>query len=407
MAAMVTTTLVGGRARRVLTACAALALAGGCDRGNRYAPPPPPEVTVSRPVEQEITTYAEFTGHTVSVEAVDIRARVQGYLQRVTFAPGSEVKKGDLLFVIEPDLYQARVDQAQADLQGKEAQAKAAEAQLDITQAIFQRSAGSRTELVQKTQARDLAKAALEMARATLEAAKLDLAYTHIYSPIDGRIDRNLVDVGNLVGGSQPTLLATIVRQDPIYAYFTASEREVLQYRQLQRENRTVAAAGQRNRAYLALATETDFPHAGEVDYVSNRIDPDTGTIEARAVFANPDRVIVPGLYARVRVPFTREHALLVPEVAIGADQGGSFVLTVDDKNVVQYRRVTKGRAVAAELTPVAGITASDWVVVNGLQRARPGSVVTAKRVETTFPPPTPAAAAPSATAAPPAPPTP
>ncbi len=208
-----------------------------CGR-NRYAPPPPPEVTVARPVEREITTYNEFTGHSVAVEAVEIRARVAGYLQNMHFAPGGNVKKGDLLFVIEPALYQARVDQAQADLDGKDAQYRAAAAQLEITQAIVKGLAGSRTDLVQKLQARDLAKAQLAMAGANLEAAKLDLSYTHIYAPIDGRIDRNFVDVGNLVGSGQATLLASIVRDDPVYVYFNASERELLQYREQQRHNR-------------------------------------------------------------------------------------------------------------------------------------------------------------------------
>ena len=364
-----------------------------CSRSNRYAPPPPPEVTVSRPLEQEVTTYAEFTGHTVAVEALDIRARVQGYLQSVNFTPGADVKQGDLLFVIEPELYQARVDQAEADLQGKEAQSKAAEEQLAITQAIFERSAGSRTDLVQKTQQRDLTKAAVAMARATLAAAKLDLSYTHIFAPINGTIDRNHVDVGNLVGAGEATLLASIVRRDPIYAYFTASERELLQYVQMQREKRTAAAEGQRSVAYLALVTDTGFPHTGEIDYASNRVDPDTGTIELRAVFPNPDGFIIPGLFARVRVPLTRERALLVPEMALSVDQGGQFLLSVDDKNVVQYRRVQAGPVIDGALRAIqTGIGADDWVVVNGLQRARPGSVVKPTRSETRAPAATPAA---------------
>jgi RND family efflux transporter MFP subunit len=342
---------------------------------------------VSRPLAQEVTTYSEFSGHTTAVEAVDIRARVQGYLKSVNFSPGNPVKKDALLFVIEPELYQARVNQAQADLEGKEAQSRAAQAQLEIAQAIYQRSAGSRTDIVQKTQARDLAKAQVEIARANLEAAKLDLAYTHIYAPIDGRIDRNLVDVGNLVGGNQPTLLASIVRDDPIYAYFTASERELLRYRELQRQGHTVAPEGQHNVAYLALANETGFPHPGNIDYVSNRVDPDTGTIDVRAVFANPDHVILPGLFVRVRVPLTRDKVLLVPDVAVSADQGGSYVLAVDDKNTVQYRRIHVGPAIDGSLRIIQdGIGPEDWVVVNGLQRARPGSVVNPKRSDTTTP---------------------
>jgi RND family efflux transporter MFP subunit len=377
---------------RLLAAGIAAAFLGACTR-NRYAPPPPPEVTVSQPVAQEITTYNEFTGHTAAVEAVDVRARVQGYLQSFNFKPGEKVKKGDLLFVIEPMLYQARVDQAQADLEGKDAQYRAAEAQLEITEAIFQGKAGSRTDVVQKTQARDLAKAQLAMARATLEAAKLDLSYTHIFAPIDGRIDRNFVDAGNLVGSGQATLLASIVNDDPVYVYFTASERQLLQFRELQRQKRTVAPEGQQSVAFLGLATETGFPHAGRVDYAGNKVDPDTGTIEVRALFPNPNHVILAGLFARVRLPYTREKALLVPDVAVQADQGGSYLLLVDAQNTVQYRRVHVGPVTDGDLRVVQdGVTSEDWVVVDGLQRARPSSVVKPLRTETKLPQPTPAA---------------
>jgi RND family efflux transporter MFP subunit len=375
--------------RRLLAAGLTAALLGACAR-NRYAPPPPPEVTVSQPVAQEITTYYEFTGHTVAVEAVDIRARVQGYLQRFNFKPGENVKKNDLLFVIEPSLYRARAEQAQADLEGKEAQYRAAQDQLEITDAISKRGAGSRTDLVQKTQARELAKAQVAIARANLDAAKLDLSYTNIYAPIDGRIDRNFVDVGNLVGSGQATLLASIVKEDPIYVYFTASERQILEYRELQRKKRTVNPEGLPP-AFLGLASETGFPHAGEVDYLGNKVDPDTGTIEVRAEFPNPDHVILAGLFARVRVPFTRVQAVLVPDVAVQADQGGSYLLLVDAQNTVQYRRVHVGPVMEGDLRVIQdGVTPADWVVVDGLQRARPGSVVKPLRTETKVPQTTP-----------------
>lgn len=169
----------------------ALAILVASCGGNEYAPPPPPEVTVALPVQQEVTTYNEVTGRTVSIEAVEVRARVQGFLQSMHFTPGTEVKQGDPLFVIEPSLYQARVDQAAADLQSAQAQSEAASEQLKITQAIFERNAGSKTDLVQKTQARDQARAAVAQAKANLDAAKLDLSYTHIYAPNSGRIDRN------------------------------------------------------------------------------------------------------------------------------------------------------------------------------------------------------------------------
>lgn len=373
------------RAACVLAArlLAAGALLAAC-RGNTYAPPPPPEVTVLSPVQQEVTTYSEFTGHTAAIEAVDIRARVQGILESIHFAPGTEVAPGDLLFVIEPELYRSRVEQAQANLTSAEAQLQAAEAQLAITRAIFEKNAGSRTELVQRTQASDQARAAVEQARANLEIAKLEYSYTHIYAPIPGRIDRNLVDVGNLVGSGTPTLLTTIVRQDQIYAYFEASERDLLRYRALSRLGRTVTAEGERSRAFLGLATENGYPHAGEIDFASNQVNPETGTIEARAVFPNPDRVLVPGLFARVRVPFTRAQAILVPDVAVGTDQGGRFLLTVDASDVVQQRRVRLGVLVDTLRVIDEGVTTEDLVVVNGLQRARPNAKVKPDR--TTLP---------------------
>jgi RND family efflux transporter MFP subunit len=358
----------------------------GC-RGNTYQPPPPPEVTVSEPVRQEVTLYNEFTGHTAAIEAVDVRARVQGYLRSMHFVPGTGVKLGDLLFVIEPELYQARYDQAVADLAGREAQARASQAQLEITQAIFERNAGSRTDLVQRQQQRDIDRAQAEMARAAVAQAKLDLSYTRIYAPISGRIDRNLVDVGNLVGAGDATVLTSIVGTDPVYAYFTASEREVLQYREMQRANLTVAPEGQHNVADLELAGEEGFPHRGQIDYVSSRIDPSTGTIEIRAVFPNPDGVLLPGLFGRVRVPLTHQPAVLVPDVAVGTDQGGRFLLTVDDKNVVQFNRVRIGALVGVLRIVEEGVGTDDWVIVKGLQRARSGVTVKPNRVPLEVPP--------------------
>ncbi len=372
------------RSLRIRSALLAVVALAACGK-NTYAPPPPAEVTVTKPVEQEVTTYNEFTGHTAALEAVDIRARVQGFLQSFHFTPASEVKKGDLLFVIEPELYEAQAQQAAADLQSAEARASAAQEQLAITRAIFERQAGSKTDLVQKQQARDEAVAAVAQAKARLAEAKLNLSYTHIYAPISGRIDRNLVDPGNLVGAGEATLLASIVRHDPIYAYFDASERELLRYRAMQRRGETAAPAGERNKAYMGLAVEEGYPHVGEVDYSDNRVDPNTGTIEIRAIFPNPERVLVPGLFARVRLPLSRERSLLVPDVAIGTDQGGRFVLVVDDKNVVQYRQVNLGPQVGEMRVVLDGVKLGESVIINGLQHARPGATV--KPIEDPNPP--------------------
>jgi len=357
------------------TSLLATTLLPGC-AGNQYEAPPPPEVAVARPVKQEVTTYGEFTGRTVAVEAVDIRARVQGYLKSIQFTPGTEVMKGDLLFAIEPDLYEARVQQAEADLARAEAQSKAADEQLAITQAIFQRNAGSKADLVQKTQARDEARAAVARARADLAAAKLDLSYTRIYAPISGRIDRNYVDVGNLVGSGEASVLAKIVREQPIYAYFDVSERDLLAYPDLLRRGSDATPDGQRTKVYLGLQNEDGYPHEGTLDYSSNRVDPSTGTIELRAIFPNARGTIIPGLFVRLRVPFSRGDATLVPDEAVLADQGGRYVLVVDDANVVQLARVKPGAVVDGMRVIESGLAPGARVVVNGLQKARPGGAV-------------------------------
>lgn len=347
----------------------------GCER-NEYTPPPPPEVTVAHPIEREVTTYNEFSARTDAVAAVEVRARVQGFLKSIHFVSGGEVKQGDLLFVIEPDLYESRVARAAADLESAEALSRAGEEQLGITRAIYERKAGSRADLVAKTQARDQAKAAVAQAKAALDAAKLDLSYTKVFAPIPGRIDRNYVDVGNLVGGSEATRLATIVQLDPIYAYFDVSERDLLVYRELRRRGGVATREGERAAAYMGLATDEGFPYEGEVDYVRDRVDPATGTMEVRAVFPNPNRVVIPGLFARVRVPFTRERAIVVPEDALSTDQGGRFALVVVGNDVVEMRRIEAGALVDGERIVKRGLSTEDRVVVNGLQRARPGSAV-------------------------------
>jgi RND family efflux transporter MFP subunit len=348
-------------------------LLAGC-AGNQYEAPPPPDVTVARPVERDVTTYGMFTGRTVSVESVDIRARVQGILQQMSFRPGAEVKQGDLLFVIEPTLYEARVQQAAADLAGADAKARAADEQLAITEEIFQRKAGSKADLVAKTQARDEARAAVAGLRADLAAKKLDLSYTHIFAPISGRIDRNYVDVGNLVGAGEATLLATIVRERPIYVYFDVSERDLLLHPELL--DAGARTGGTPMPVFLGLLDESDFPRTGTLDYTSNRVNPSTGTIELRAVFSNSDGRIVPGLFVRVRIPYGRGRSLLVPDEAVLSDQRGRYVLVVGEGDVVEQRRVEVGPVDAGLRVIASGLTQDDRVVVRGLQRARPGAHV-------------------------------
>ena len=367
--------------RFVLLMVGIVALLGSCSRSeNTFAPPPPPVVTVSQPVKQEVTHYAEFTGNTAPLESVELRARVKGFLKSITFTSGSEVKKGDLLFVIEPEPYQIKVDQAKADLQRSEDQYKAADNELAIVQAMAAKSAASKIDLVQKTERRDTAKANIAAARAALEQAKIDLSYTHIYAPISGQIGRNLVDAGNLVGQDSPTLLATIVKYDPLYVYFTASEAALLDYGQILRQRRTNGENGKTAEVYLGLAHESGYPHKGWFDSSDNRVDRDTGTILLRAVFSNPDRALFPGVFARIRIPTDTVHALLVPEEALNTDQAGRYVLVVNDKNVVEIRRVKLGVSLDGLTVVQDGLTAGEWIVTNGLQRARPGGTVNPER---------------------------
>jgi RND family efflux transporter MFP subunit len=376
---------------------AVAALVAACER-NEYQAPPTPRVTVAVPVSRVVTTYGEFTGRTVSVEAVDIRARVQGYLKSLHFRPGTDVTKGDLLFVIEPDLYEAQVQRAEADLARAEATAKAADEQLEITQTIFQRNAGSKADLVQKTQARDEARAAVARARADLAAAQLDLSYTRIFAPISGRIDRNYVDVGNLVGSGEASILAKIVREQPIYAYFNVSERDLLYYRDLLRSS-GMGQNGQPIPVDLGLSSEDGYPHGGTLDYSSNQVDPSTGTIELRAIFPNKRNLIFPGLFVRLRVPFTTAPSLLVPDDAVLVDQAGRYVLVVGTDDVVQLRRVKPGALSDGMRVIESGLAPTDRVVVSGLQRARPGTKVDASLASPTPATPTTAAGSPAAPA--------
>jgi RND family efflux transporter MFP subunit len=355
-------------------------LSGCGGNKNAFVPPPPPHVTVSQPLEQEVTNYAEFTGNTAPLESVEIRARVRGFLRSFHFTPGAEVKKGDLLFILEPEPYQVKVDQVKADLQRSQDQYKAAEEELAMVQAMAAKSAASKIDLVQKTERRDIAKANVAAARAALEQAQIDVSYTHIYAPISGQISRNLVDAGNLVGQEGPTLLATIAKYDPIYAYFTASESALLDYGKIIRQHRSSGGNGRTAEVFLGLAHEAGHPHKGQFDSSDNRVDRDTGTILLRAIFPNPDRVLFPGVFARIRIPTDTAQALLVPEEALATDQAGKYVLVVNEQNVVEVRRVQVGVSQDGLTVIQSGVAAGEWLVTTGLQRARPGSTVNPER---------------------------
>jgi len=368
-----------------------LLLAGGlllgCQQKAEYVAPPPPTVTVSRPVEQAITDYAEFTGTTEAVESVEIRARVEGYLESVHFKDSARVKEGDLLFVIDPKPFQARLDRAEADLLLSKADLQLARTTLQRKEGALRDNAVSEVDVLGARAQRDKAKANVEAAHAAVVTARLNLSYTSIHAPISGRIDRHLVDVGNLVGAGDRTLLTTIVRDDPIYAYFSVSERDLLRYQHYEQRHRqedTPTNGNGKTRVALGLSDESGYPHEGHVDHVDNRVDASTGTIQVRGVFSNPDRLLLPGLFVRIKATLgKKQRRLLVPERALGTDQQGRFLLLVNDQNVVEQRPVTIGAKVEGMRIVESGVSRTDRLIVNGLQRARPGGVVNPVEAET------------------------
>jgi RND family efflux transporter MFP subunit len=354
----------------------------GCEPPNAYVAPPPPEVTVTRAVKKKMTTYDYFTGTTKAFASVDLRARVKGFLEKINFKPGDTVKENDLLFEIDPRPYQAQVEAAKADLAIKEAQYVRDDAEYRRNAQLYQRNIIAEQDFVKFRAARDGSKAAVDASKATLDEQMLNLGYCDVRAPLSGRISRNQVDLGNLVGDGQATVLATIVKDHPIYAYVSVSERDLLRFRQLVREGKRVDFRKKPISIGLGMANEVGYPHEGQVDYSDPAVDPGTGTVQARGLFANSDSVIFPGLFVRLRVPLLENvEQFLVPEQALGADQSGRFVLVVDEKDVVDQRKVTVGPTVDGMAVIESGLGPDDLVVVNGIQRARPGQKVTPRTV--------------------------
>jgi len=351
----------------------------GCQGG---APAPqlkPPQVTVAQPISRQVTDWDEYTGRLAAPESVDLRARVSGYLAQASFDEGALVRKGDLLFVIDRRPYQATLEAARAALAGARARAELADlnatraVQLLAARMIAQRDADAASE------ERKAAAAALAAAGAAVRAAELDLGFCEIRAPIAGRVGRRLVTAGNYVagGGKDATLLTTVVSIDPMHVYINADERAYLRYQRLAEAGSRPSSHNQANAARLALADETGFPHEGRVDFVDNQVDPATGTVLGRAVFPNPDGVLTPGMFARVQILGPAPYqALLVPDAAVGIDQSRRIVYVVGADNVIQPRLVTLGRQEGRLRVVREGLEAGDRVVINGLQRARPGVTV-------------------------------
>lgn len=356
-------------------------LAAGCNKGQQSQPQmPPPTVTVNQPVSREVVDWDEYPARLEAVESVDVRANVSGYLIAVHFQDGAEVKKGDLLFEIDPRTYEAQYSHSMADLRAAQSKFELASNDQARAEKLLQDKTISMGEADMRNSAFHSAEAELYSAKAMADMAAINLGYTKITSPIDGRIGRKLITEGNLVNGSQgqTTLLTTIVSMDPIYCYFDADERAVQKYQKLARD-KTGLLDDSKVPCEIELASETNFPHHGIIDFMDNRVDPSTGTLRVRGRFSNPgpDRVLQPGFFARARVPGSAKYsALLIPDLAVGTDQSQRFILVVNDKNVIEYRPVQLGPVVDGLRVVREGLQSNDWVVVNGLMSARPGTPV-------------------------------
>lgn len=367
-----------------LVLAAALAPAGCRHTAAPLPTQPPPPVTVAQPIEREISDFLELTGRTEAAESVDIHARVSGFLVSVSFVPGRIVKQGDLLFEIDPRPYQAEVDRAAAEVARTEAGARQADIEFRRLEDLFKRGSAGKVEFERNAAAKAKSDAEVLAAKAALDRAKLDLEWTRIVAPRGGEISRNYVDVGNLVvgGAGGATLLSNIRSVDPIRCYFDIDERSMLQIQKSMRENNVRDhSQGARASVFMGLAIDEGYPHAGVVDFVDNTVDVNTGTLRLRAVFPNPEKILQPGLFARIRIPISASRrALLIAERALGTDQGQRFVLVVGADNTAQYRSVKIGRFEGGLREVIDGVQATDWVIVNGIRRARPGAPVQPSR---------------------------
>jgi multidrug efflux system membrane fusion protein len=343
------------------------------------APPPAPPVTVAPVLERDITEWDEFSGRLQAVNEVEIRPRVSGYIKQVTFPEGKEVRRNEVLFEIDPRPYEADLARAQAQLEQARTAAQLAGREVERAKRLVDVQAISREEFDSRTSAEANGLASVRAYEAAVQTAQLNLEWTRVRSPIAGRVGRAEVTAGNLVQAGPPTatLLTNVVSLDPIYAYFEGDEQTYLKYVRLAREGSRPLSRDVRNPIYMGLANEEGFPHQGYMDFVDNQLNPQTGTIRARAVFSNKDRLFTPGLFARMKlVGSGRYHAMMVPDRAIGTDQDRKFVLVLKPDTSVEYRSIQPGRLVDGLRVVRSGLKSGDRVVINGLQRVRPGMKV-------------------------------
>lgn len=366
--------------RAILAGGLVLALVGlgACDQKNAYVAPPPPKVTVAPPVKKAVTRYLEATGNTAAVNTTNLVARVPGFLEAIKYRDGDAVKKGTVLFTIEPETYDLKLKQAQAAQASAEASVKQTKADFDRQTELASHGNAPRSTLEVSTATYQNAQANLQQAQINTKLAAMNVEYANVKAPFDGVVTARKLSVGEYVGGnSQPTVLATIVQLDPIYVNFSINERDVLRIRAEIRARGLTPQDLNKVPVQIGLQTEEGYPHTGRLDYRSPTIDATTGTLAVRAAFDNPTLVLLPGFFVRVRIPLgAPQDALMVPESALGSDQSGRYLLVVDKDNVVQQRPVELGQREGTLRVIEKGVGAGDRVIVSGLLRAIPGQKV-------------------------------
>jgi multidrug efflux system membrane fusion protein len=363
---------------------AALAAISGCDRTSKPPPPPPAAVTVAHPLLREVVDWDEYIGHLEAKDDVQLRARVGGYLMEANFQEGSIVHPGQVLFKLDPKPYQAELDRALAQVEQAKAQAGNASNELTRIENLRKSGGGSEKEYQDARYMKMQTAAAVAAAEAAADTARLNLDYTQVKSEITGRVGDKKITPGNIITGGTAagTVLTTITSIDPIYCYVDADEASVLKYQRLKQEKKRVSAVDEPIPCFLQLSNEVGFSHEGIVDFVDNHLDPNTGTLRARGVFANPQGYLRKGMFARLRVPGSgRYQAVLVPDSAIDTNQNIKYVRVLKSDNTIEPRTITPGSLFGSFRAIDSGLKADELIVVNGLQRAFPGTKVNPEQI--------------------------
>ncbi len=350
-----------------------------CGQKQKQFVPPPPTVTITQPIERTVIDNLELTGSTQAFKTVQLRARVAGYLDKVLFRDGQFVKQGQPLFIIQQNTYEANLKQAEADILTQKARLTHAQVELERYSRLLPQKAASQQDVDNWIYERDSAQAALLTSEAKRDLAKLDLTYTQVTAPFDGRIDRRLVDPGNLVGAGEATVLAALNQVNPIYVYFNVSDADLTRLTG-EADWSPAKARADECPLYMGLPADKGYPHKGTLNFASISLTATTGTLLVRGTFPNPDGKILPGLYARVRVPLKARKAFLIPQEALGHDQRGAYLLAVDQAGTVDRIGVISGTLVGTQRAIDSGLTGKEWIVVKGMQKAIPGRKVTPEK---------------------------